>query len=128
MYVCGFTNNSTIKLFSDNSILSTSNQHQTMPPMETPTPTLFDLASLTYNSAEETSYYGFYYHFLYIIRKNLAPPGITVDGVTSGEDGDKMTISLMDFAAVMWLEKIDPRLAERVQIDFRVPISEGQRL
>ena len=96
--------------------------------METPTPTLFDLASLTYNSAEETSYYGFYYHFLYIIRKNLAPPGITVDGVTSGEDGDKMTISLMDFAAVMWLEKIDPRLAERVQIDFRVPISEGQRL
>ena len=41
---------------------------------------------------------------------------------------DKMTISLMDFVAAMWLEKIDPRLAERVQIDFRVPISEGQRL
>ena len=99
-----------------------------MPPMETPTPTLFDLASLTYNSAEDISYYNFYAKILWIIEMNLAPPGITVNGISTGEDGDKMTISLMDFAAVWWLEKIDPRLAERVKIDFCVPIAQGQRL
>ena len=59
---------------------------------------------------------------------NLAPPGITVDGVLSGENGDKLSVSLMDIAALWWLEKIDSRLVELVEVEFAVPISQGMRL
>ena len=48
--------------------------------------------------------------------------GQHVDTVTTGGTGNKLMVSLMDMAALLWLEKLDRRLLERVMIDCSVQI------
>ena len=55
----------------------------------------------------------------------MAPAAITVDHVTTGANGDKLSVTLMDVAAVMWINKLDPRLYDRVKVEFAVRIKNG---
>ena len=61
-----------------------------------------DIGMITYSKSE--SYLSF---FLYYIKNNLAEKDTMVDTVSTGEDGDTLTVFLMDMAALLWLEKLD---------------------
>ena len=85
-----------------------------------------DIGMITYSKSE--SYLSFYYRILYYVENNLADANITVDTISTGGTGDKLTVSLMDMAALLWLEKLDRRLLDRVKIDYSVRIKNGDRL
>ena len=74
------------------------------------------------------SYAVFYAKIVYLMEQNLAPAGKTVNRVTTPENGDKMSVSLLDHAALLWLLKIDPRLVDKVDFDYATQIKEGARL
>ena len=88
--------------------------------------TLLDIGSLAYNKAE--SFASFYYKIVYYIEMNLAPANIEVNHVNSGEDGDDLSVTLLDMAALLWLTKIDHRLYDKVKINYAVQIKNGERL
>ena len=94
--------------------------------VEKSTETLLDIGNLTHDKAE--SYASFFHKLVYHIEMNLAPRDIEVNHVTTGEDGDDLSVTLLDMAALMWLTKIDQRLVERVKVDYSVQIKNGQRL
>ena len=81
---------------------------------------------ITYRKAE--LYLSFFYRILYYVENNLAEANTTVNTVSMGATGDKLTVSLMDMAALLWLEKLDRRLLERVKIDYSVQIKNRSRL
>ena len=60
------------------------------------------------------SYTVFHAKIQYLMEQNLAPANVTVDHVTTGATGDKLTVTLMDMAAMTWLMKLDPRLLEKI--------------
>ena len=72
-----------------------------------------DLGEVTKTSTE--SYRVFYAKILYLMEQNLAPANKTVDHVSTGPDGDKLSVTLMDMAAMFWLMKIDERLLHKVK-------------
>ena len=84
------------------------------------------VAKVKKNSAE--SYAVFYAKIVYLMEQNLAPAGKTVNRVVTPATGDKMSVSLLDHAALLWLLKIDPRLVDQVDFDFATQIKEGKRL
>ena len=88
--------------------------------------TMIDIGTLVYTKSE--SYASFYAKIVYFIEMNLAPPNCTTDNVNTGVEGDKLSVTLMDLAAVYWLGKIAPRLYERVKQDYAVQIKQGIRL
>ena len=55
------------------------------------------------------SYAVFHAKIQYLMEQNLAPANVTVDHVATGATGDKLTVTLMDMAAMTWLMKLDPR-------------------
>ena len=87
--------------------------------------TMINIGTLVYNKSE--SYASFFAKIQYFIEMNLAPAGITVDHVSTGA-GDKLTVTLMDLAAVIWLGKIDKRLYDEVKKSYAVQIKQGTRL
>ena len=74
------------------------------------------------------SYQLFYAKILYLMERNLAPPNKTVDTISTGQEGDKLTVSNMDHAAVIWLMQIDPRLFAKIQVEYAVQIKNGMLL
>ena len=62
------------------------------------------------------------------MEQNLAPANKTVDQVSTGATGDKLTVSNMDHAAVLWIMKIDPRLFDRIETEYAVQIKDGKLL
>ena len=70
--------------------------------------TLLDFTSLSQLQGE--TYRQFYDRLLSHARLHMAKPNVTVDGVTSDASGEKMSISLMNFVAMYWLQKINPIL------------------
>ena len=94
--------------------------------VEKSTETLLDIGNLTHDKAE--SYASFFHKLVYHIEMNLAPADIEVNHVKTGEDGDELSVTLLDMAALLWLTKIDQRLVERVKLDYAVQIKNGLRL
>ena len=88
--------------------------------------TLLDIGTLSHDKTE--SYASFFQKVVYYIEMNLAPANITVDHVATGEDGDELSVTLMDLAAIIWIQKIDPRLFDRIRVDYAVQIKNGSRL
>ena len=84
------------------------------------------VAKVKKNSTE--SYAVFYAKIVYLMEQNLAPAGKTVKRITTPVGGDKMSVSLLDHAALLWLIKIDPRLVDKVDFEFASQIKEGKRL
>ena len=108
------------------SFASIKEMFRTMHNVEKSADTMIDIGTLVYTKAE--SYASFYAKVVYFIEMNMAGPGITVDYVNTGADGDKISVTLLDLAAVIWLGKIDPRLYDRVKQDYAVQIKNGTRL
>merc|ERR1711894_234232 len=50
--------------------------------------------------------------------KHLTKPGVKVESFDSGEKGDQMNLSMMNFIAVQWLEKINPNLIDVIRLEF----------
>ena len=88
--------------------------------------TLLDIGNLKHDKTE--SYASFFQKVVYYIEMNLAPANITVDHVATGADGDELSVTLMDLAAIIWIQKIDPRLFDRIRVDYAVQIKNGSRL
>ena len=87
---------------------------------------LLDIASMKYDSSE--SYSSFLARIQFHMENHLPPASITVDHVSSGANGESMSIMVMDLAVKEWLEKIHPSLIDRVKIEYGVQIKEGIRL
>ena len=87
---------------------------------------LLDIGDVTFDKSE--SHLSFFHKIIYLIESNMAPAAITVDHVTTGPTGDRLSVTLMDVAAVMWINKLDPRLYDRVKVEFAVRIKNGERL
>ena len=62
------------------------------------------------------------------IWQHLTKANIHVDGLSSGLNGDKMTISLMNLVVVHWLEKTSPRLIEIVKHEYATDLRNGSQL
>ena len=88
--------------------------------------TLLDIGNISYDKSE--SYLSFFHKLLYHAESNLAPANMTVDHVTTGADGDSLTVTMMDLVALQWLSKVDMKLIDRVKVDFAVRIKQGERL
>ena len=88
--------------------------------------TLLDIGTLAYDKAE--SYASFYHKIVYYIEMNLCPEDVEVNHVNSGEDGDEISITLLDMAALLWINKIDARLYDKIKVDYAVQIKNGHRL
>ena len=66
---------------------------------------LFSIARVAKKSAE--SYEVFYAKIVYLMQQNMAPQGKTVRYITTPAGGDKLTVTNLDHAALLWLMKID---------------------
>ena len=87
---------------------------------------LLDYVALKQNSGE--TYRQFYDRLLSHARLHLPRGNITVDGVNSGANGEQLTISLMNFVAMDWLHKINPRLVDIVKTDYSRELRENVQL
>ena len=87
---------------------------------------LLDIGNLAYDKSE--SYACFFEKVVYYVEMNMAPANTTVNHVTTGAEGDKLSVTLMDLCAILWMQKIDPRLFNRVRIDYSVQIKNGSRI
>ena len=94
--------------------------------VETSAETLLDIGKMSYDKSE--TYLSFYHQLLYHVETNMAPANTTVDHVMTGINGDTLSVTLMDVTALIWLNKIDSRLYDRVKIDFAVRIKANERL
>ena len=88
--------------------------------------TLLDFTSMAQLQGE--SYRQFYDRLLSHARLHLPRPNITIDGVTTGANGEGMTIALMNFVAMFWLQKINPVLIDIVKTDFGRELRDGTQL
>ena len=87
---------------------------------------LLDISAMKYDSSE--SYSSFLARIQFHLENHLPPPDVTVDNISSGAEGESMSIMVMDLAVKEWLEKIHPSLIDRVKIEYGVQIKEGTRL
>ena len=87
---------------------------------------LLDFASMSQLQGE--TYRQFYDRLLSHVRLHLPKADIEVDGISSGATGEKMTIGLMNFVAVSWLNRINSKLIDIVRTDFSKELREGTPL
>ena len=71
--------------------------------IETSAESFLDLALIEYDVTE--SYHTFLARIIYHIESNKAPGDLEIDGISTGKTGDKMTVTMMDMAITIWLEK-----------------------
>ena len=94
--------------------------------IETNLTSFMSIAKVTKSKSE--SYAVFYQKIVYLVQQNLAPAGKVVQYIPTPAEGDKLSVSLLDHAALLWLLKIDPRLPDRIDLDYAIQIKEGARL
>ena len=87
---------------------------------------LLDFAGIKKTSTE--SHRQFFERLSNYIRQHLARPNIQVDGMSSGQKGDVMTISIMNLIVVSWLDKTDPKLIEIVKHEYATELRGGSQL
>lgn len=87
---------------------------------------MLDYVSIKQVSGE--TYRQFFDRLLSHARLHLPKANISVDGVTTGADGDKMTISLMNFVAMDWLNKINPQLIDIVKTEYSRELRDNTQL
>ena len=86
---------------------------------------LLDYVNIKQTSGE--TYRQFYDKLLSHARLHL-PKNVTVDGVAAGPDGEEMSIHLMNFVAMDWLQKINPQLIDIVKTEYSRELRENQQL
>ena len=87
---------------------------------------LLDFVTIKLSSGE--TYRQLYDRLLSHARLHLPKPNLTVDGITSGDTGEKMTIALMNFVALDWLNKINPNLVGIVKSEYSRELREDTQL
>ena len=66
----------------------------------------------------QESYRNFFNRLVGFVRQHLPRSEYTAEGVSSGADGEAMSISLLDSIAIHWLLSIDRRLINIVKTEF----------
>ena len=66
----------------------------------------------------QESYRNFFNRLVGFVRQHLPRGEFTAEGVSSGRDGEDMSISLLDSIAIHWLMSIDKRLINIVKTEF----------
>ena len=87
---------------------------------------LLDFANIKKTNSE--SHRQFFERLSNYIRQHLAKANLNIDGLSSGQNGDKMTISLLNLVVVNWLDKTDPKLIEIVKHEYATDLRNGQQL
>ena len=87
---------------------------------------MLDYVAIQMNSGE--SYRQFFDRLLSHARLHLPKANVTVDGIDSGTNGEKMTISLMNFVALDWLTKINPHLVNIVKTEYSKELRDNTQL
>ena len=87
---------------------------------------LLDYASLKQHEGE--TYHQFIDRLLSHAWLHLPEAGVTFDRISSGQTGKHMTRSLMNFAAIDWLQKINPRLINIIKTEYSREVREDVRL
>ena len=64
------------------------------------------------------SYRQFYDRLVAHSRMHLVGKNVAVDGILSGTTGEKMSISLLNFIALSWLQKINAQLVGIVKVEY----------
>ena len=75
-----------------------------------------DYALMSRNSGE--TYRNYYNRLVGFTRQHLPSNSVSAEGVTSPQDGEKLTIALLDSIAVHWLLSIDRRLIGIIRTEF----------
>ena len=78
--------------------------------------TLLDFMSMQQTPNE--SYRQFYDRLLAHTRLHLPGPNLTVDGISSGDNGESMSIAVMNIVALHWLQKINGQLVDIVKLEY----------
>ena len=73
-------------------------------------------------------YRHFYERLASHCRMHLLPKNITVGGISTGDDGDKMTCSHLNLIAQVWMHKIDPKLSDLVKKEYGAKLQAGKVL
>ena len=87
---------------------------------------LLDYVAIKQSSGE--TYRQFFDRLLSHARLHLPKPNVNVDGINTGANGEKMTISLMNFVAMDWLTKINPSLVDIVKTEYSRELRENTQL
>ena len=87
---------------------------------------LLDFTQISLQEGE--SFRQFFDRLMSHSRLHLTGANITVDGINSGPNGETMTISLMNFVALTWLQKINPTLVDIVKVEYGKELRDGQPL
>ena len=53
---------------------------------------------------------------------------MTVEDATVPAQGDRLTVSHINFIAMIWLIKIDPRLLPKVRLEYTIRLKRGEAL
>ena len=88
--------------------------------------TLLDYVGIKLNPGE--TYRQFFDRLLAHARLHLPKEDITVDGINTGRRGEAMTVALMNFIAMDWLNKINPHLISIVKTEYSKELRENVQL
>ena len=88
--------------------------------------TFLDFASLTKKDGE--TYRQFFERLQSYVRQHLSPANVSVPGLNTGATGDTMTISMLNFIVVIWLQKVDARLPDICKHEYAVELKAGKTL
>ena len=87
--------------------------------------TFLDYVTIKLNTGE--TYRRFFDRLLAHARLNLPKASITVNGINTG-NGESMTVALMNFIALDWLNKINPHLVSIVKNDYSPELRDNVQL
>ena len=87
--------------------------------------TFLDYVTIKLNTGE--TYRRFFDRLLAHARLHLPKASITVNGINTG-NGESMTVALMNFIALDWLNKINPHLVSIVKNDYSPELRDNVQL
>ena len=70
----------------------------------------------------------FFERLLQHATQHLAPAGVKIENISTGDQAEQMSISLMNMVALQWLRKIDPTLIRIVKTEYSTELRENTQL
>ena len=70
----------------------------------------------------------FFERLLQHATQHLAPAGVKIENISTGDNAEQMSISLMNMVALQWLRKIDPTLIRIVKTEYSTELRENTQL
>ena len=78
--------------------------------------------------APDENFYIFYERIVDYFRQHLVAPNVAAGGYNTGQDGDRMNLSMNNLLVMTWLVKIDKRLPQLVQREYGTQLQGGTQL